>query len=123
MSDLHINQVLAQIRALQGQASGGVTPGGPSTVRGLAGSLESATDVNESANVSFTSILRNGLDHVDSVQKQAKKTVTDFQRGVPGVELPQVMLDLQKSSITFRGAVEVRNKMVSAYQEIMNMPI
>jgi flagellar hook-basal body complex protein FliE len=30
---------------------------------------------------------------------------------------------LQKSSITFRGAVEVRNKMVSAYQEIMNMPI
>lgn len=119
MSDLHINQVLSQIRALQGQASGGVGITAPRGINVSGG----APGVADQSSVSFTSILRNGLDHVNSVQQQAKKTVTDFQRGVPGVELPQVMLDLQKSSITFRGAVEVRNKMVSAYQEIMNMPI
>lgn len=120
MSDLHINQVLSQIRALQGQASGGISTG---LARGVGSPLGAPVGVAEQSSVSFTSILKNGLDHVNGVQQQAKKTVTDFQRGVPGVELPQVMLDLQKSSITFRGAVEVRNKMVSAYQEIMNMPI
>ena len=118
MSDLHVNQVLAQIRSLQSQASAtsAISRTAPSSIAGMGG-------VADQSNVSFTSILKNGIDRVDSVQRQAQKTVTDFQRGVPGVELPQVMLDLQKSSITFRGAVEVRNKMVSAYQEIMNMPI
>jgi len=120
MSDLHINQGLAQIRALQGQATGGV---GAGALRGVGSAIADVGGATDASSVSFTSILKNGLDHVDQVQQQAKKTVTDFQQGVPGVELPQVMLDLQKSSITFRGAVEVRNKMVSAYQEIMNMPI
>jgi flagellar hook-basal body complex protein FliE len=118
MSDLHVNQVLAQIRSLQSQASSAST-----ISRAASPSATAMGGLTDRSNVSFTSILKNGIDRVDSVQKQAQKTVTDFQRGVPGVELPQVMLDLQKSSITFRGAVEVRNKMVSAYQEIMNMPI
>jgi len=42
---------------------------------------------------------------------------------VPGVELSQVMLEAQKASVSFRATVEVRNRLVSAYQEIMNMPI
>jgi flagellar hook-basal body complex protein FliE len=48
---------------------------------------------------------------------------TRFERGVPGVELSQVMLESQKASVAFRATVEVRNRLVSAYQEIMNMPI
>ena len=39
------------------------------------------------------------------------------------IELPQVMLEMQKASVSFRALTEVRNRMVSAYQEIMNMPI
>ena len=46
-----------------------------------------------------------------------------FQRGDPGVELPQVMLEMQKASVSFRALTEVRNRLVSAYQEIMNMQI
>ena len=42
---------------------------------------------------------------------------------VPGVELPQVMLEMQKASVSFRAATEVRNRLVGVYQEIMNMPI
>ena len=45
------------------------------------------------------------------------------QRGVPGIELPQVMLEMQKASVSFRAITEVRNRFVNAYQEIMNMPI
>ena len=47
----------------------------------------------------------------------------DFEMGKPGTDLPQVMIEMQKASVSFRAAVEVRNRLVSAYQEIMNMPI
>jgi flagellar hook-basal body complex protein FliE len=46
-----------------------------------------------------------------------------FQRGEPGVELPQVMIEMQKASVSFRALTEVRNRLVSAYQEIMNMQV
>ena len=41
---------------------------------------------------------------------------------MPGVELPQVMLEMQKANVSFRALTEVRNKFVDAYREIMNMP-
>ena len=46
-----------------------------------------------------------------------------FERGAPGVDLPQVMIEMQKSSVSFRAVTEVRNRLVSAYQDIMNMPV
>jgi flagellar hook-basal body complex protein FliE len=63
---------------------------------------------------------------VNSVNQQeltAGKLADAFQRGEPGVELPQVMLEMQKASVSFRALTEVRNRAVSAYQEIMNMQI
>ena len=42
---------------------------------------------------------------------------------MPGVELPQVMLEMQKANVSFRALAEVRNKFVDAYREIMNMPL
>ena len=42
---------------------------------------------------------------------------TQFERGVPGIELPQVMLEMQKASVSFRAITEVRNKFVDAYQD------
>jgi flagellar hook-basal body complex protein FliE len=67
--------------------------------------------------------LRQGLDQVNQTQQRASDLATQFERGVPGVELPQVMLEMQKASVSFRAITEVRNKFVDAYQTIMNMPI
>jgi flagellar hook-basal body complex protein FliE len=115
MSQIEIDRVLSQIRSLREQT------GGPSL------RLEKAIAGTELGNatpkVSFASVLKNGLDSVSALQTKASETSMAFQRGTPGVELPQVMLDMQKSSIAFRGAVEVRNRMISAYQDIMNMPV
>ena len=64
----------------------------------------------------FVKLANQGQEmHAEGLEK--------FERGVPGVDLPQVMIDMQKSSVAFRGAVEVRNRVVSAYQDIMNMPV
>jgi flagellar hook-basal body complex protein FliE len=54
---------------------------------------------------------------------KAADLANKFERGVPGVELPQVMLEMQKANVSFRALAEVRNKFVEAYREIMNMPL
>ncbi|HRX90812.1 MAG TPA: flagellar hook-basal body complex protein FliE, partial [Steroidobacteraceae bacterium] len=56
-------------------------------------------------------------------QAKSSQLANQFERGVPGIELPQVMLEAQKSSVSFRALVEVRNKFVEAYREIMSMPL
>ncbi len=71
----------------------------------------------------FAKLLKQGLDSVNQVQNKATTLATQFERGVPGVELPQVMLEMQKANVSFRALTEVRNKFVEAYREIMNMPL
>jgi flagellar hook-basal body complex protein FliE len=115
MSQMEIDRVLGQIRALRAQAGAGV--GAESGVA----ALQPAT--GDAAKVSFAAVLKNGLDKVNSAQQQARASATAFEQGKPGVDLAQTMLDMQKASVSFRAAVEVRNKLVSAYQEIMNMPV
>lgn len=118
MSQMEIDRVLGQIRALRSQAGGGV--GG---VGGEAGLPALQPGSGDAAKVSFASVLKNGLDQVNQAQQQARASATAFEQGKPGVELAQTMLDMQKASVSFRAAVEVRNKLVNAYQEIMNMPV
>lgn len=116
MSQMEIDRVLTQIRALRSQAGGGIeAPALPSV-----GGAQAAGDASK---VSFAAVLRNGLDQVNAVQQKAQATATAFELGKPGVELPQVMLEMQKANVAFRATVEVRNKLVAAYQEIMNMPV
>jgi flagellar hook-basal body complex protein FliE len=127
MSQMEIDRVVTQMRALRAQVSGpnaqGVRPGDlGALLPGPAGIGGSAAPGSTSA-VSFASVLRNGLERINETQAQSSASQRAFERGDPGMDLPQVMIDMQKASIAFRGAVEVRNRMISAYQEIMNMPV
>ena len=112
MSTMEIDRVLSQIRALSSQASAGAAK--PALQDKEAGSV---------ANTGFAQLLRQGIDQVNTAQNSATQMATAFERGTPGVELPQVMLEMQKASVSFRAVTEVRNKLVDAYQSIMNMPI
>ena len=118
MSNMQIDAVLAQIRAMQSQVRG--VGGPPSEIAQAAAGVGGA--VQAPAN-SFANVMRQGLDQVNQTQARAADLATQFERGVPGVELPQVMLEMQKASVSFRAITEVRNRFVNAYQEIMNMPI
>jgi flagellar hook-basal body complex protein FliE len=116
MSSMEIDRVLAQIRSIS-QATrpagvggvGGVGAGGPGAVAGV--------------DNGFAKLLKQGLDSVNATQSKASDLATRFERGVPGVELPQVMLEMQKANVSFRALTEVRNKFIDAYREIMNMPL
>jgi len=69
----------------------------------------------------FSGALRKSLDAISETQNKAYGQAQDFELGKPGVALNDVMVDLQKANISFQMGVQVRNKMVAAYQEIMNM--
>ena len=116
MSQIEIDRVLSTIRSIKAQTNiAGAVSGNLAGPAGVAS--------GKASSVSFASVLKGGIDEVNRLQQTARSTVEKFERGVPGVDLPQVMIDMQKSSVAFRGAVEVRNRVVSAYQDIMNMPV
>ena len=106
MSQMEINQVLAQIRSLSAQTKVGTSP---------------ATQTQQTGPSEFANIMRQGLDSVNQSQMKADELSDAFARGTPGVELPQVMLAGAKANISFHALNEVRNRLVSAYQDIMNM--
>jgi flagellar hook-basal body complex protein FliE len=108
MSQMEIDSVLAQIRSLSAQTR-----------------LDTSQAVapQKSGPSEFANLLSKGIDQVNQTEQRAAQLSNAFQRGEPGVELPQVMLEMQKASVSFRALTEVRNRVVSAYQDIMNMQI
>jgi flagellar hook-basal body complex protein FliE len=127
MSDMQISQVLAQIRALSREVSPpAARPAAAGSAAALAGpgaasgGVEAAGGAAPSGSV-FGALLKRGIDQVNQSQQSASDLATQFERGAPGVDLPQVMIEMQKASVSFRALVEVRNRLVSVYQDIMNM--
>ena len=110
MSQMEIDRVLSQIRSMSHTARSGATGGiKPDAVAGV--------------DNGFAKVLKQGLDSVNATQAKATDLAVKFERGVPGVDLPQVMLEMQKANVSFRALTELRNKFVEAYREIMNMPL
>ncbi|MFT7287163.1 MAG: flagellar hook-basal body complex protein FliE [Halieaceae bacterium] len=107
MSEIAMNQVLAQMR----------------TMSAGAGSEISTRNSGESDGVSFSSLMQDSLEQVNADMMQAKALATSFETGTPGVSLAEVMISSQKAGLEFQAVTEVRNKLLSAYQEIMSMQV
>ncbi|ANI31651.1 flagellar hook-basal body protein FliE [Yersinia entomophaga] len=71
----------------------------------------------------FASELKAALGKISEVQQTARTQAQNFELGKPGIGLNDVMVDMQKSSISMQMGIQVRNKLVSAYQEVMNMGV
>ena len=111
MSQIETNSLLLQMRSLAARASAGAEP------------VSNAVQLPNSERVDFSSLMRNAINEVNSQQQAAAKMSDAFERGTPGVELTDVMIQMQKASVSFEAITQVRNRLVSAYQDIMNMPI
>lgn len=105
---MEINQVLSQMKAMASEAS-------------QKASLEGTTD--GAAKVDFGTLMRDTLNEVNESQVQARELRTAFESGDSSIELPEVMVALQKASVSFQAVTQVRNKLLSAYQEVMNMQV
>jgi flagellar hook-basal body complex protein FliE len=71
----------------------------------------------------FAAVLKSSIDKVNDAQQQAGQMAAAFEAGDPRATLPEVMIAMQKASLSFQSMTEVRNKLIHAYQDIMNMPI
>jgi flagellar hook-basal body complex protein FliE len=75
------------------------------------------------AKLDFADALKSSLQQVSNTQKAAEDLGQRFAMGDDTVSLSDTMIAMQKSSIAFQGTVQVRNKLVSAYHDIMNMQV
>jgi flagellar hook-basal body complex protein FliE len=71
----------------------------------------------------FSQVLKSTIDQVNAAQQQAHKMAEDFSSGQSNVNLQDVMINLQKANLSFQQMVQVRNKLVSAYHDIMNIQV
>jgi len=107
MSNVEINQVLQQMRNMASMA-------------------ENKMSVEPGSNVSgpdFSQLIKDAVNQVNQTQQTASGLATAFEAGDPSVNLSEVMLAIQKASISFQAMTQVRNNLVSAYKEVMNMQV
>ncbi len=76
----------------------------------------------EPGNVSFADTLTQSLEKVNDLQKEADKAIQDFASGEPK-NIHETMIAVNKADLAFRLTMQVRNKIVEAYQEVMRMQI
>lgn len=103
-----IEQMLSVLQSTAAQASG-------KPVAGVAASSAGATD--------FSQVLKSSIDRVNQTQKSANQMAEQMVSGDTTQNLHEVMIALQTASVSFQEMVQVRNKLVTAYQDVMGMQI
>lgn len=105
MSRIDVDQVLSQMRAMAAQAQG------------------NQPEVTKPGETGFADLLKNSIEAVNDRQQNASELARAFDTGQGNVDLGQVMVEVQKASVSFQAMVQVRNKLVEAYKDVMSMPI
>lgn len=105
-NSINPDTLLMQMRAMAAQAQGKTS--------------ETSGAVSQS---DFSNLLKQSVDKVNETQAESKNLQNAFQAGDPNVQVSEVMVAMQKSNVSFQAMLQVRNKLVSAYQEIMNMQV
>ena len=72
---------------------------------------------------SFSDMLGQAVNKVNDTQQASNQLSNAFEIGKSGVDLTDVMISSQKASVSFQALTQVRNKLVQAYQDIMQMPV
>ena len=106
MSSMQISQVLAEMRALQARASG------------ISEAPAAAAQPSD-----FANLMKNSANQVASMQNQVTALAEAYESGDKSIDLTKVMVEAQKASLAFRAMTEVRNKLVDAYTQVMNMSV
>lgn len=106
MDPVNVNQLLSQLRALAGQAEGA-----------MPGAARAAPAADGASG--FGSLLSQAVNSVNQSQSRAQQTADAFSAGTG--DLPTAMLAASRAQVEFRATTEVRNRLVQAYRDVMNM--
>ena len=114
MVQIKANDLLAQMQAMAKQAQANKIE---------ANQPFANQNINTDNKTDFSNVLKNSIEKVSEIQKNAGEMATRFEMGDKDVDVAEVMVNLQKANVSFQAMTQVRNRLVSAYQEIMNMQI
>lgn len=103
---MKVNGLQAEMQAMRLEATNSTAP---------------ATGQQVSAD--FGAVLNDAIKTVNNLQSESSELATRFDQGDRSVSLSDVMIARNKSSVAFEATVQVRNKLVEAYKELMNMPV
>ena len=119
--EISSNSLYAQMQSMSLEASGNRLPGiQGSTPIGMQGN--EISPVTSSSN-NFGNLLKDAIDKVNDAQLESGQLKTAFEMGDRNITLAQTMVASAKAGLAFDGAVQVRNKFVEAYKEVMSMPV
>lgn len=107
MDSKGIDQMLSVLRATSAQA----------------GNRTAETQNAAAGGVDFAQVLQNSIAQVNQTQQQAEGMAANFAAGDGNANLHEVMIALQKANVSFQEMVQVRNKLVTAYHDVMNMQV
>lgn len=117
ISPASIQSMLQTLRSHQAQASGPMQ-GLPSTADAIGG----AGGAGGAGKTGFSELVSGALGQVNQLQVQSSEMRNAFDRG-EDIALTDVVLGMQKSSLAFEATLQVRNKVLKAYEDILNMPV
>ena len=106
MDTLGIEQMLSALRSTAAQATG-----------------KTADTTAAAGTTDFAQVLKSSIDKVNESQQQSNQMAEKLAAGDTSQNLHEVMIALQTASVSFQEMVQVRNKLVTAYQDVMNMSI
>ena len=112
MDPVDTQSLLLQMRSLAAQAD---------SKTGAIGNSEKLPGLENSEN--FADLLADSVKAVNEQQQKSAEMKKAFEQGDPEMELSEVMLQAQKASLSFQAMTQVRNKLVEAYKEVINMPM
>lgn len=106
MTDINASQLISQLRSMASAAAGApaAAAGGPDQA-------------------GFSEMLTKAINSVNDSQQQVAGLKEAFQRGDADIDINRVMIASQKANIEFQLMMQVRNRLINAYQDIMNMQI
>ena len=90
------------------------------TAAGAAGAPQAAPQAGRAG---FAGALQEALQTVSKLQEDSATLQRQFQLGAGQVSIEQTMVAMQSSQVAFQAALTVRNRLVAAYTDIMNMPV
>lgn len=106
MNDIDVNALMAQMQRLATLASG-----------------QAVQPKAAPRHADFAGVLKGMVEQVNDSQQRSEEMVRSFQAEEGAWDLPEVMVSLEKSRLSFETLMQVRNRVIQAYQDVMNMPL
>ena len=108
MNEINSNELLSQLQVLARKVQ--------------EGTADSGIDVS-SQSTKFSELMENSINQVNDQQMKASDLAKSFELNDPNVPLSTVMIEMQKARVSFEALKQVRNQLVDAYKQVMNMPL